>query len=121
MTLKDKAKSVRMTIEREVSILDIEGLLKKLDDLINISGLSSEIVPEAKLAYRTAQERVINDLMENPVELSASATNDLIKARTGKEEAFHEYVVLLDKRVSYSQDGLRTMISLRKCEIENSI
>lgn len=121
MKLKDKAKSIRMIIDREVDILNIEGLMQKLSDLMNISGLSAEIVPEAKLAYRTAQERVITDLMENPVQLSASATNELIKARTGTEEAFHDYVVLLDKRISYSIEGLRTMISLRKLEIENSI
>ncbi|MBL4654176.1 MAG: hypothetical protein JKY53_15130 [Flavobacteriales bacterium] len=110
-----------MVIDREVDILDIEGLLKKLSDLVNISGLSAEIVPSAKLVYRAAQERVILDLMNSPVQLSASTTNDLIKARTGKEESFWEYTVLLDKRLSYSQEAIRTIISLRKTELQNSI
>ncbi len=121
MKIKDKAKSIRLVIDREVDILNIESLLQKLNDLINISGLSAEIVPSAKLEYRNAQEVVIRDLMENPTNLPASTTNELIKARTGKEESFWEYTALLDKRLSYSIDGLRTMISLRKCEIENSL
>lgn len=121
MNIKDKAKSIRMVLGREVDILNVESLMQKLNDLINISGLSAEIVPHSKLEYRNAQERVILDLMENPVELSASTTNDLIKSRTGKEESFYDYCLLLDKRLSYSIDGLRTMISLRKCEIENGL
>jgi len=121
MELKQKAEAIRMVIDREVDILNIEGLLNKLSDLVNISGLSAELVPSAKLTYRTAQERVILHLMENPVNLSASATNELIKARTGKEESFWEYCALLDKRLSYSIDALRSIISLRKVEIENSI
>lgn len=121
MNLKDKARSIRLVLDREVEILDIEGLLQKLSDLVGISGLSAEIVPSAKLDYRNAQERVIRDLMENPTNLPASTTNELIKARTGKEESFWEYTVLLDKRVSYSQESLRTIISLRKQEMQNSI
>lgn len=121
MKLSDKAKSIRMVLDREVDILDIESLLGKLNDLTNISGLSAEIVPSAKLEYRNAQEVVIRDLMENPTNLPASTTNELIKARTGKEESFWEYTVLLDKRLSYSQESLRTIISLRKTELQNSI
>lgn len=121
MNIKDKAESLRMVIDREVNILDIEALLGKLSDLINISGLSAEIVPSAKLEYRNKQEKVILDLMENPVNLSASATNELIKARAAKEEAFYDYTALLDKRLSYSMDALRSIISLRKTEIQNSL
>lgn len=121
MNLQDKAKSLRMIIDRKVDILDIEALLGKLSDLINVSGLSAEVVPSAKLEYRNKQETVILDLMENPVNLSASATNELIKARSAKEESFAEYCALLDKRLSYSIDGLRSIISLRKVEIQNSL
>lgn len=121
MNLSDKAKSIRLILDREVDILDIESLIRKLADLVNISGLSAEIVPSAKLEYRNAQERVIRDLMDNPTNLPASTTNDLIKAKTGKEESFWEYCALLDKRISYSQESLRTIISLRKTEIMNSI
>lgn len=121
MNLQDKAKSLRIIIDRKVDILDIEALLGKLSDLINVSGLAAEIVPSAKLEYRNKQETVILDLMENPVNLSASATNELIKARSAKEESFAEYCALLDKRLSYSIDGLRSIISLRKVEIQNSL
>ena len=121
MNIKDKAKSIRLVIDRQVDILNIESLLQKLNDLMSVSGLSAELIPEAKLEYRLAQEKVIVDLMDNPVNLSASATNELIKARTSKEEAFHDYVTLLDKRISYSQESLRTIISLRKQEMNNSI
>ena len=121
MTLEDKAKSLRMVIDREVDILDIEGLLQKLSDLINISGLAAEIVPSAKLAYRNAQESVILDFMENPTNLPASTTNELIKARTGKEESMVEYCELLNKRLGYAQESLRSIISLRKTELMNSI
>ena len=121
MNLSEKAKSIRLILDREVDILDIESLMRKLADLVNISGLSAELVPSAKLDYRNAQERVIRDLMENPTNLPASTNNELVKARTGKEESFWEYTVLLDKRISYSQESLRTIISLRKTDIQNSI
>lgn len=121
MNLKDKAESIRMVIDREVDILDVEGLVKKLSDLINISGLSAELVPKAKLAYRESQEHVIRDFMENPTNLPVSTTNELIKARCAKEEVFMDYCLLLDKRISYSQESIRTIISLRKTEINNSI
>lgn len=121
MKLRDKAESLRMVIDREVNILDIEALIGKLSDLINMSGLSAEIVPSAKLEYRNKQEKVILHLMENPVNLSASATNELIKARTAKEEALWEYCELLNKRLGYAQEALRSIISLRKTEIQNSL
>ncbi|MGR3177800.1 MAG: hypothetical protein ACUZ8E_07060 [Candidatus Anammoxibacter sp.] len=121
MKLRDKAEALRMVIDRKVDILDIEALLGKLSDMVNISGLAAEIAPSAKLEYRNKQETVILDLMENPVNLSASATNELIKARSAKEESFAEYCALLDKRLSYGIDALRSIISLRKVEIQNSL
>ena len=121
MKLKDKAEAIRLVIDREVDILDIEGLLKKLSDLINISGLSAELVPQARMAYREAQERTIMEFMSNPIDLPVSTLNDLIKAKTRKEEGMLEYCEKLDKRVSYSQESMRTIISLRKQEIQSGL
>ena len=121
MTLKDKAESIRLVIDREVSIQDVEALLRKLNDLMSISGLSAEIVPQARLAYREAQEKVIMEFMEKDTNLPVSTTNDLIKARTRKEESMLEYTQLLDKRIGYSMEALRSIISLRKTEIDKSI
>ena len=90
MNIKNKAESLRMVIDREVNILDIEALVGKLSDLINISGLSAEIVPSAKLEYRNKQAKVILDLLENPVNLSASAPIELVKAKADKEEAYYD-------------------------------
>lgn len=121
MTLKDKAESIRQVIDRPVPTEDLEGLLRKLNDLTNISGLSAEIVPQARLQYREAQEKVIREYMETEINLPVSTMNDLIKARTAKEESLLEYCQLLDKRVSYTQESIRTIISLRKQEMNSGI
>lgn len=121
MNLKNEAESVRMIIDRDVDILDIESLIKKLSDLTNISGLSAELVPKARMAYRETQEATIIQFMNNPIDLPVSTLNDLIKAKTRKEEGMLEYCERLDKRISYTQESLRTIISLRKTEISNSI
>lgn len=121
MNIKDKAEAIRMVIDREVQILDVETLINKLNDLIAISGLSAELVPQARMAYREAQERTIIDFMNNPIDLPVSTLNDLIKAKTRKEEGMLEYCEKLDKRVSYSQESMRTIISLRKQEIQSGL
>lgn len=121
MELKDKAESIRMVLDRQVDVQQTEELLTKLNDLINISGLSAEIVPIAKLKYRNAQERVILDLMENPISLNATTTNDLVKARTGKEEAFLQYAEGLSRKIGYAMESLRSIISMRKQELSSNI
>ena len=121
MELKQKAVSVRMVIDRKVDVNDLLGLTEKLNDLINISGLAAENTASSKLAYRKDQESVILELMDNPIDLPVSTLNDLIKGKTADSESMMEYCDRLDRKLSHAIDGLRSILSLKKMEMEKSI
>lgn len=121
MELKQKIESVRMVIDRKVDVNDLQGLTEKLNDLINISGLAAENTATSKLDYRRAQECVIMEMIDNPINLPVSTLNDLIKGKTAKAESIMEYAERLDRKASHAIDGLRSILSLKKMEIEKAI
>jgi len=119
--IKEHCKAVKELIDKPIDPENRDELVGKLNDLIAISGLSASNMANAKLEWRKAQEVIIEGLMTDPVNLSASLTNDYVKSRCGMYEAAHEMADRLDKKLGGAIEGLRTLISLHKTEIENSL
>lgn len=127
MTIKENCEAVRKLLEQDVSTEDLDGLMEYLMDLKSISGLSASNMANAKALWREKQKERIEKFLTDDEDiktlesLPASTLNELVKASTGAEEAQYEYADRLDKRISYVMDSIRTIISLRKAEMDNSI
>lgn len=122
--IKSNIEAIRKVMEMEVEDGDVHGMLHKLSGLVGISGLSAESVARAKAEYRECQMTVIEGIMEDPEQvkgLSASMTNDYVKAKCGRVEALYDYAERTDKKLSYAIEAVRSMISLYKSELENSL
>lgn len=128
--IKDNIAVVRKLLEQKVSTEDIDGMLNYYMDLKDISGLSAANMANAKIAWRDKQKETIEKLIEDAQTdgaidlikvLPASTVNDLIKAKCGEFEAQYELSDRIDKRLSYTMEGLRTAISFRKAELEKGI
>lgn len=126
-TIKQNCEAVRALIEQPVATEDLDGMANYLMELKSMSGLSAANMANAKQVWREKQKKRIEQLINDDQEiltlksLPASTINDLVKASCGAEEAQYEYADRLDKRISYVIDSVRTIISLRKAEMEKSL
>lgn len=120
-SLKINCKAVRSVIEIENISGDLVGLTEKLSKLVNISGLAAANVASALLLWRKAQATMIESLADNQLKLSTSLLAELIKAKCGRYEALHKMCERLDNKVGYSIEGMRSIISLHKSELQNSV
>jgi len=118
--LRKNCQKVREILQIPVVDGDRDGIIGKLNDLVQISGLTSNNVAASKALYRQAQLTVIEGLWDVKTPLPASTLNEYIKAKTGNLESLYELCDRQDKRVSYAIDAMRTMISLYKEELSNS-
>lgn len=124
LALKKNCDAVRKVIEQEVLQEDPDSLVGKLHDLVNIKGLSANNLANARILWSEALEFFYTVQMNEdgtlPKSIQATVLKELVKAKAGKFESLYEYAERLDKGVSYAIEGLRTMISLYKTELEES-
>lgn len=116
-------KAITEAIEMPVSIDEPSGLMTKLDKLVYIKATSSQTVADAKKHQRDFELKKMKELMNDGYFKtlgSASERNSFLKASCGNVEALYDHAERLDKAVSYAIEGVRTMISLLKTEIEVS-
>lgn len=121
MDIENNSQQIINVIELEISTDDIGGMMDKLNRLVNISGLSAKNVSYAKEKWRSHQVEAIRQHTEQVGNLPASTFNELIKAYCGKYESLFDLAERTDKRLSYAIEGLRSMISLYKTELEHSL
>lgn len=120
-SLKVNCKAVREVIELENVSGDLVGLTEKLSKLVNISGLAAANVASALLLWRKAEAAMIENLAGNELKLSTSLLANLIRAKCGRYEALHKMCERLDNKVGYSIEGMRSIISLHKSELQNAM
>lgn len=120
--IKANCKLVKDVIEERISVDDPVGCMEKLDRIINIGGLAAENRANAKVNLRECVLTVTEGIMgtEYQKEMPASTLNNYIKAKCAKAEGAYDLAESMEKKLSYANDGMRTIISMLKAEFERS-
>lgn len=118
-TEKDKARAIRDVIELEIDKDNLDELTGKVNKLVNLMGLSAEI--KASAIKRLKDAELIAYAKHKGEKLSPNIMKLVIEGETSNEKANLEYTDRLNAGIVHGLDGLRTIISLKKTELDKSI
>jgi hypothetical protein len=116
---KDKIKAIRDVIDLNVDMTDLEGMQGKVLMLTQIIGLSSEVKARALKNFNTA--KLIAYAQHKADKLTPNVLKIVIEGETAEESSMLEMADRLNAGIVHALDGLRTIISLKKTEMEKSI
>lgn len=119
VSFNEKASAIRSAIELEVDKDNIEELEGKLHRLINLIGLASELKARAITDLKRAE---LLAYAKNKSEgLQPSVMKVIIEGEAADERGKFELADRLNAGISHAIEGMRTLISLKKTEMEKSI
>jgi hypothetical protein len=118
MSFKEKAKAIRDVIDMDVNADNIDELQGKLMKLVNLVGLSSELKAVAKRDLLVAQAEALSGMDEK---LPLTLLKMKVDGETADQESRLVYADRLNAGITHAIDSLRTLISLRKSEMEQSL
>lgn len=119
MTLTDKLEAIRKAIDVDIVGLDIDSVVEKGKSLSQLIGLSAECKALARKNLEDARLIAIQKLLTDkhgPMILLKMAD-----AMCSKELKIYEYADRLNAGITHQLDYYRTVISLYKTELENSL
>lgn len=118
MTLREKLDFIRQTIDEDVTGCDIESVVEKGKALAQLVGLSAEVKAAARRNLELARAEAIRMLgdLKSPMVLLK-----LADAECADEIADFEYADRLNAGITHQLDYYRSVISLHKTELENSL
>ena len=119
MSLKEKLDSIRELIDRDVTGCDIDSLVEKGKELSQMIGLSAECKAEAKRDLEKAIVFAVAGLSTKKYQ--PSVLLKLANASCADEVYNFEYADRLNAGITHQLAYYRTVISLHKCEVENSL
>lgn len=119
MTLKDKLNSIRALIDADVTGVDIDSLVEKGKQLSQMIGLSAECKAASKKELENARIGAIISIENKGY--SPSVLLKIADAMCADEIAQYEYADRLNAGITHQLDYYRTVISLHKTELENSL
>lgn len=115
----EKVNAIRVAIELEIDKDNLDELISKINRLINLIGLSAEVKARAIKDLRTAE--LIAYAKYKSEKLSPNVMKIVIDGETAEQKAKLEYVDRLNAGIAHALDGLRTIVSLKKTELDKSI
>jgi len=115
----EKIAAIRACIDMDVDNSDTEGMTGKVLMLTRMIGLSSEVKARALKDFNDA--KLIAYAKHKPDKLTPNVLKIVIEGETSEESAKLELADRLNAGIVHAIDGLRTIISLRKSELENSL
>lgn len=115
---KKALNAIRAAIDADIIDADIDMQKNKLIGLTQLIGLSAEANASAKKILLKKELEVLNSL--DP-EMSPSKASAALKANCYEESALLEYSDRLNSALIHSIDAIRSVISLYKTELENSL
>lgn len=118
-TLKSKLNSLRVLIDADVTNVDIDSLIEKGKQLAQAIGLAAECKAEARKELDNARLAAIIQI-ENK-DYSPSVMLKIAESMCADEVSVFEYADRLNAGIGHALDYYRTVISLHKTEIENSL
>lgn len=115
----EKIAAIRACIDMDVDNSDTEGMTGKILMLTRMIGLSSEVKARALKDFNDA--KLIAYAKHKTDKLTPNVLKIVIEGETSEESAKLELADRLNAGIVHAIDGLRTIISLRKSELENSL
>jgi hypothetical protein len=115
---KKALNAIRSAIDTDIIDVDITIQQNKLLTLTQLIGLSAECNASAKKFLLKKELEVMQAL--DP-ELAPSKASKELNARCFEESALLEYADRLNSGLVHSIDAIRSVISLYKSELENSL
>lgn len=109
---------IRKILDEDVIDLDIEMQKNKLLKLTQLIGLSAECNASAKKLLHKKELDILKSL---PNEMAAMRMNKTLSAECFEESAILEYSDRINSALIHSIDAIRSVISLYKTELENSL
>lgn len=119
MKLAEKLESIRNCIDADVTGCDIETILEKGKELSQLIGLSAECKAEARKALE--RRRLIEIQFLQVEKIPPSVMLKMADAQCADELAVFEYADRLNAGITHQLDFYRSVISLHKTELENSM
>lgn len=117
--IESKLKAIRAIVDTDITGCEIESVVEQGKKLASIIGLSAECIAAAKKMLENARLKAIMKLQEQ--KLQPSVLLKMADAECGIELATYEYADRLNASISHQLDYYRTVISLHKSELENSM
>jgi hypothetical protein len=118
-TLNQKLNSIRALIDADVTGVDIDSLIEKGKSLAQMIGLSSECKAQARKELE--KKRLVSIAEIQHKDYSPSVMLKVVDAMSADELAAFEYADRLNAGITHQLDYYRTVISLHKTELENSL
>jgi hypothetical protein len=110
--------AIRTAIDTDIIDVDIEQQKNKMLALTQLIGLSAECNASAKKILLKRELEVLKSL--NP-DMSPMKVHKFVNAECSEEGALLEYADRINSGLVHSIDALRSVISLYKTELENSL
>lgn len=120
MTLTEKLESIRKAVDVDIVGLDIESVVEKGKSLSQLIGLSAECKAQARASLETARLNAIQSLLGDP-KITPSVMLKMADAMCANQVKAFEYADRLNAGITHQLDYYRSVISLYKTELENSL
>lgn len=118
MNLKEKMKAIRDLLDVNTVEVDTDSVANHAQQLAAMIGLSAECKADARKELEWARLKAMNRATQ--LKISPSILSKRIEAECAEEVRDFEYADRLNAGIVHKLDTLRTIISLRKQELENS-
>lgn len=118
-TFNQKANAIRDLLDHDVHQDDLPGLQEKLLKLTALIGLSAELKARAKADLKTAE--LLAFARHKAEKLTPTMFKIVIEGEAAEEYGKLELADRLNAGLSHCMESLRTIISLKKEEMKNSL
>ena len=120
-TLKEKLDSIRAALDVDVTGVDIDSLIEKGKALAQLIGLSAACKAESKANLERARGVALSSLMIEEPKCPPSVLLKLVESECDNQILLYEYADRLNAGITHQLDYYRSIISLHKVELENSL
>lgn len=119
LTLTSKLNSIRALIDVDITGVDIDSVIEKGKSLAQMIGLSAECKAQARKELEKKRLMAIAEIQAK--DYSPSVMLKVADAMIADELAAFEYADRLNAGITHQLDFYRSVISLHKTELENSL
>lgn len=119
--IQDWLKSIRDVIDINTDGVDIDSIQGKLHRVASLIGLSAEAKSKARGVLERARLIALSKIQKDESKLGATLMSKQMDAMCAEELELYEYADRINAGLTHELDALRTVISLYKVELENSM
>ena len=117
--IEKNLRAIREVLDINTEGIDVSQLVEIGKKLASLVGLSAECMAASQRRLQAARLTAIKKLVEQ--NYSPSIVLKMAEAECGLEVALHEYADRLNAGISHQLDFFRSVVSLHKVELENSL